>query len=224
MGNNGFIHLWRKSLCSGVFKSEGLWKVWCWCLLKASYKARTVCVKTGKGETEVKLLPGQFIYGRHAAAKELCMKSSTVQGRMAKLKSLSNIDIQPVTHYSIITITNWGSYQGAEKKSDTQSVTQSVTNNKVVKKEYISVADRIIEELNRKAGKNFKFTDNNRKLIIARLKEGYTEDDCRAVINNQLYDPYFNSNPKYMRPQTLFSGAKFGGYLENKPRKEDRFQ
>jgi len=56
-------------------------------------------------------MPGQFIYGRHSAAKALKMKSPTVQSRMKKLEKMGNIIIQSITHYSIITIVNWEHYQ-----------------------------------------------------------------------------------------------------------------
>jgi len=68
-------------------------------------------VQTGAGTTEVELKPGQFIFGRKTASEELKMKPSSVRNRMVKLQNIENLDIQPDTHYSIITICNWGKYQ-----------------------------------------------------------------------------------------------------------------
>ena len=48
------------------------------------------------------------------------MKPSSIRNRMEKLKNMRNLDIQPDTHYSIVTIINWELYQSNEKKEDTQ--------------------------------------------------------------------------------------------------------
>ena len=114
--NDGYIKAYRKTMRSQVFQNEGLFKVWMWCLWKASHKEQWVKIKTGRGFTEVHLLPGQFIFGRKSAAKELKMKPSTVWKRIIKLKNMQNCDIESNTHYSIITVINWEFYQGSEKK------------------------------------------------------------------------------------------------------------
>lgn len=137
--DRGWIRVYRKSIESRVFQNEGLFKVWMWCLLKANHETKWVGVKTGRGVTEVKVEPGQFIFGRKKAAKELKMAPSTVQDRIRKLEKLQNLVTQPVTHYSIISIINWDAYQGASGNSDTQSDNQPTTNrHKQELKEYIS--------------------------------------------------------------------------------------
>ena len=108
--NRGYIKLYRKTLESRAFQSEGLLKVWIWCLLKATHKEVWVPIKIGRGLTEVHLLPGQFIFGRESAAKKLKMKPSTVWKRIVKLKKLGNLNIQSNRQYSIITIVNWDTY------------------------------------------------------------------------------------------------------------------
>ncbi len=107
----GFVCLWRRSLDSQVFQNAGLWKVWTWCLMKAAHKEHWITLRTGRGETEVLIKPGQFIYGRKKAARELRMKQSSVRNCMQKLKGMRNLDSQPDTHYSIVTICHWGRYQ-----------------------------------------------------------------------------------------------------------------
>ena len=114
--NDGYIKAYRKTMKSRVFQNEGLFKVWMWCLWKASHTEQWVTIKTGRGTTEVHLLPGQFIFGRKTAAKELKMKPSTVRNRILKLKNMGNLDIQSNTHYSIIIIINWDTYQAPNKK------------------------------------------------------------------------------------------------------------
>lgn len=112
----GYIKLYRKTLKSQVFQNEGLFKVWIWCLLKANHEGQWVSVKTGKGNTEVWVGPGQFIYGRKTAAKELKMKQPTVQKRMLKLKNMQNLITQNKNHYSLVTVASWDFYQSDNKK------------------------------------------------------------------------------------------------------------
>jgi len=114
--NDGYIKAYRKTMKSRVFQNEGLFKVWMWCLWKASHTEQWVSIKTGRGFTEIHLLPGQFIFGRKTAAKELKMKPSTVRNRILKLKNMGNLDIQSNTHYSIIIIINWDTYQAPNEK------------------------------------------------------------------------------------------------------------
>lgn len=116
ISNDGWIPLFRKSMESQVFQNEGLWKVWTWCMMKASHTEQWVPIKTGRGKTEVHILPGQFIFGRKTAAKELKMKPPTIQKRMLKLKNMRNCITQSHKHYSLVTLTNWEFYRELQKK------------------------------------------------------------------------------------------------------------
>lgn len=78
------------------------------------------------------------------------------------------------------------------------------------------VFETIVSYLNEKTGKHYKATTPKTKsLIKARLKEGFTVDDFKSVINRKstewLGDPK-KKMQKYLRPETLF-GPKFEGYL-----------
>jgi len=130
--DEGWIKLYRKSIYSQVFQSEGLWKVWTWCLMKTNHKDAWVPIKTGRGETTVLVKRGQFIFGRKAASKELRMRPSTVQDRIKKLAKMQNLVTKPVTHYSIITVCNYDFYQTMidnETSSNPSTIRQpSVTN------------------------------------------------------------------------------------------------
>ncbi len=75
----------------------------------------------------------------------------------------------------------------------------------------------VIEYLNSVLGTHYKdSTDKNKSLIRARLREGFTVDDFKVVIDKKssawLTDPQMQ---KYLRPETLF-GTKFESYL-NEP-------
>jgi biotin operon repressor len=123
----GWIKLWRKIQDSLIFQNEGLLKVFVWCLLKCTHREIWAPIKTGQGCIEVKTPPGSFIFGRHQAAKELKMSPSTVRNRILKLKKLGFLDTQSNTHYSIIHIINWDTYQHDSKKEDIQKDSQRTT-------------------------------------------------------------------------------------------------
>ena len=77
--------------------------------------------------------------------------------------------------------------------------------------------------LNQLSGSSFRDTSRaTRKLIRARLQEGYNISDFEAVIRHQcsLWGKDEKMR-KYLRPETLFSG-KFEGYLSDARRRESR--
>ncbi|WP_407383364.1 conserved phage C-terminal domain-containing protein [Ruminococcus sp.] len=71
----------------------------------------------------------------------------------------------------------------------------------------------IVAYLNSKIGTRYKpTTANTKKHITARLNEGYTVADFRAVIDSKVQEWRGTEYEKYLRPDTLF-GAKFESYL-----------
>ena len=115
--NGNFIKLNRSLKNSRVFKNPDLLKVWIWCLMKARWKEEWRPMTVGRGKTEVHLMPGQFIFGRLVASQELDMEPSSVRNRMEKLKKIGNVDIQPDSHFSIVTILNWDIYQSTDNQN-----------------------------------------------------------------------------------------------------------
>jgi uncharacterized phage protein (TIGR02220 family) len=85
--------------------------------------------------------------------------------------------------------------------------------------------ENIIEYLNKKSGKNFKpNTDKTKKIISVRLKEKYTIEDFKKVIDikclNWLGDKKMQA---FVRPETLF-GTKFESYLNECPSEKPKLQ
>lgn len=134
-----------------------------------------------------------------------------------------------------ISIVNYKVYQGSEDQEKTtekpqedqektiekpQEDTNKNDNNEKNDKNNIMVAE-IISYLNEKTGKNFKSgVAKNRDLIKARLKEGYSLEDFKKVIDIKVAE-WLNDEAmsKFLRPETLFSN-KFEGYLNQKPKQE----
>lgn len=77
--------------------------------------------------------------------------------------------------------------------------------------------EEVIDHLNQRAGTHYKATTaNTRKLVKARLREGFTVDEIKLVIDKKCAE--WLNNPAmqgYLRPETLF-GNKFEGYLNAK--------
>lgn len=74
--------------------------------------------------------------------------------------------------------------------------------------------EEVVDHLNHRLGTQYKATTQaTRKLIKARLKEGFTVEDMKLVIDKKAAE--WVGNPKmaqYLRPDILF-GNKFEGYL-----------
>lgn len=72
----------------------------------------------------------------------------------------------------------------------------------------------VMDYLNQRAGTHYKATTaNTRKLIKARLNEGFTIEDMKLVIDKKSAEWLNNRDMvQYLRPETLF-GNKFESYL-----------
>lgn len=116
MTDGGWVKLYRKSCDSDVFADADLWKLFCWCLMRAGRKKRTVSISTGRGRSMVTIAAGQFVFGRKAAAAELDIPDRTIYDRMHRIERLGSIRVEPNTHFSIVTIVNWGHYQSHDAK------------------------------------------------------------------------------------------------------------
>lgn len=74
----------------------------------------------------------------------------------------------------------------------------------------------IIEYLNIKSNSHYKYsTDKTQTLIKARIKDGFTLDDFKIVIDKKCEEWLGTDFEKFLRPETLFSN-KFEGYLNQK--------
>lgn len=78
----------------------------------------------------------------------------------------------------------------------------------------------IIDYLNEKAEKKYRANNKvTQKHINARLKEGYTVEDFKSVIDKKCAEWKNTEMEQYLRPETLF-GTKFEGYLNAKINKK----
>lgn len=131
---DGYFKVHRKILNSQVFSHQTALKIWIWCLAKVTYKEKFISLKIGKGETTIKLLPGQFIFGRFKAEDELNIDGSTIYKWIQKFASpdFEMINIESNNQYSIITICNWADYNNTEY--DEVTTKEQPKNNQVTTK------------------------------------------------------------------------------------------
>lgn len=103
---------------------------------------------------------------------------------------------------------------------DYSEITTEITTDNNSRAEPDGVADKtktIIDYLNEKTDSHYKATTpKTKQLVQARLKEGFTVDDFKTVIDKKTAT-WLNDNKmnKYLRPLTLF-GTKFEDYLNEK--------
>ena len=121
--NRGYIKVWRKIIDAGWLKNHKLCAFWLWCLLKATHKEFDVIV----GCQSVHLMPGDFVFGRKVASKDLAMSEQSIRTLLDFLKTTQNLTIKTTNKFSVISITNWDTYQLNENEIN-QQINQPLTN------------------------------------------------------------------------------------------------
>jgi uncharacterized phage protein (TIGR02220 family) len=99
-----------------------------------------------------------------------------------------------------------GKVTDVEEKESGLKVTANIVNQ-------TAIVALIVNYLNEKAGTHYRAsTKATARHIEARLKEGFTIQDCFSVIDKKVAEWKGSDMEKYLRPETLF-GSKFEGYL-----------
>lgn len=104
-----------------------------------------------------------------------------------------------------------------EEGHNYKRINNNKTNKESKKDIYTSETAEIIRYLNERIGSRYRSsTPKTKDLIHARLKEGFTVEDFKTVIDKKA-DEWMGDTKmqKFLRPETLFSN-KFEGYL-NQP-------
>lgn len=83
----------------------------------------------------------------------------------------------------------------------------------MVREKLLSAATDVLKHLNETCGSKFRETKSNIDFITARLGEGYSVDDCKAVIDIKRLEWEGSTQEKYLRPETLFNSTKFQSYI-----------
>lgn len=118
----------------------------------------------------------------------------------------------------IKTKSNENQKENESKTHQDVNVIVNVNDNVDVNVNKITLAEikGIIEYLNIKSNSHYKYsTDKTQTLIKARIKDGFTLDDFKIVIDKKCEEWLGTDFEKFLRPETLFSN-KFEGYLNQK--------
>lgn len=154
-------------------------------------------------------------------------KSADFQKPLVKqIESVKNADFKTFLEQELDGI---GTVLGRSYDRPETSVTVTNNNNISVSDKDISKSiDKSIEDivyyLNKSTGKSYKTTSvATKRHIKARLKEGFTVDDFKKVIDTKVAE--WGNDQKmcqYLRPETLF-GTKFESYLNQGGSSIDRW-
>ena len=218
----GYLKLYRQIIDSEIFASPNGLKIWIWCLCKASYKEKYMTIQIGRGESSVKLDVGSFLFGRFKAEQELDLSGSMIYRWMKRFEDLGMINIVSNSHYSIITICNWETYQESNSESEQPldsrwtAVGQPLNTNKKDKK------DKNIKEETIKEEKDLNWR-NSFDIYKAELKEEY-----KRLVNDVNFIKkceYFDSKIDVVRSiekSCLLYWATEDGWNQKKKKKDTK--
>jgi hypothetical protein len=135
----GYIKLYRKTMCSIIWQDPYYFKLWMYCLMKATHKDHKQLV----GNQMITLKSGEFVTGRKALSDDLNkgMKPKQRQSELTWWRQLNNLEewgmlnIKKTNKYSIVSIVKWSEYQENEQQLNNTCTTteQQLNTNKNVK-------------------------------------------------------------------------------------------
>jgi len=221
MGIQGYIKLHRELMDWEWYKEPLITRLYVHLILSANHKDNTI-----RG---ISVKRGQFLTGRKRLSFDTGISEQTIRTSLNKLKSTSYLTIKSTSQYSIIALRDYDLFQRptSELTNNQPASNQRLTTNKNEKNEknekknkYIS---EIINHLNVVCGTFYKTTTKKtEELINVRIKEGFSVDDFKKVIDIKFKEWSTDDKfCKFLRPETLFSN-KFESYLNqlNKKKKE----
>jgi len=216
--NRGWVKLYRKSLDKGWMRNNVLWTFWTYCLLKATHKPYTAMI----GNQEIRLEPGQFVFGRKKAAKDLGIGEQQTRTRLDFLLNSGKLTIKTTNRYSIITVVNWDTYQGEERENN-QQPNQQATNKQPHTRTYknnnnISLCpfEDIRAAYNSLLGDVLPtcraITEPRKKALNTRWNENHTTSDGELMSNQlEYWERYFN----YVKASNFLTGGSRDGWKAN---------
>ena len=146
--------------------------------------------------------------------------------KLIKKGSKGNFSIYQIIKTNEIMVTNAYVIGNSKGSNSNDLEGDEVTNAYVIgnsntknKEKENNIYSEIIKYLNEKANTNYRpSTKNTQSFIKARLKEGFTVEDFKKVIDVKAKSWVGTDFEKYLRPATLF-GTKFENYLNEANKK-----
>ena len=101
-----------------------------------------------------------------------------------------------------------------DNENDNVNVDAEKEKHKKEKSDDFSVCVSIIDYLNARCGTHYKpTTDSTRKSIKGRIRDGYTVEDFKTVIDKKAREWIGSEMEKHLTPETLFRPGNFEKYL-----------
>jgi hypothetical protein len=209
----GYVKLWRKSMDSPIFAHDGLWKLWCLCLIKATHKGFEATIP---GILKpIKLQPGQFVTGRYSLhedyhqadlkkrySRKAAPTAYTLIRWLQTLQSMQMLSIKTYNKYSIITVSNWIQYQENEhqvsnRRASSEHIQTHNKHNKETQEKISALKNRYSDpELIDRAFKAIASTRKNNKVadsvLLAQLEKWgkYPPEQVETGIRTYLEKDY----------------------------------
>lgn len=233
-----------------VYEDAEYLKIWITFLLEATHKPYKKLI----GNNIEFLERGQFVFGRKKYSQRLNIKEWKIQKATELFVQDEMIKVIKRTNkYTIYEVVNYSLYQQQNQQEETSEITgleqskqqqhRQQNNSKAsteqqqsnTLQEYKNIRNinirniyiAVIDYLNNKANKNFRpTTKKTQSLINARIREGFSLDDFKKVIDIKCKQWLGTEMEKYLRPETLF-GTKFESYLnekEYKPKEQSNWR
>lgn len=183
---------------------------------------------------------GSFVTSLPKLSDETGMSESTIRRWLKRFEDDGQIEQKVTNKYRVIKVLNYSAYQDIPDDRVNSQVTgqmnsqvtgqvnsqvnSQVTPNRTIitieqekqgnkgTKLYTVESKTVIDLLNRKTGKSFRYSESNLKHIRARFSEGAKMEDFETVIDRKYKQWHGTDMAKFLRPETLF-GSKFDSYL-----------
>jgi len=195
-----FIKLYKKMLKWEWYDNENTCRMFIHCLLRANWEA----TKWHGIEIEA----GQFITSLPSLADELHLTTQQVRTALSHLKSTGEITDKGYSKYRIITVNNWGMYQGSNRQSNRQSTDNQQTTNRqsTADKEYKDIK----EEKKHIYGEysHIKLTDKERDRLFADYGESQTLEAIKYLDEYKERKGYTSKNDNLTLRKWVFDAVK----------------
>lgn len=179
-----WIKLHRSILQSNVFDNPEILKVWIWILCKAEWAE---CKKI-VGTRAVNVKPGQMIFTRSSASRDLEMSESKVYRIMQTLQSLGNINIKVNSKFSLVTVENWGFFQYDTPDSEQQMNSKRTASEQQLNSKRTASEQQVNSVLYNKNKQEYQEGQE--------IKENNTHTHAREGEEDDRFDDFWKAYPK----------------------------
>lgn len=111
---NGYIKLHRKIFKNEIAKNPQHFLIWVWLLTRASYTARTVYPTIKGMRIPIGLNVGDLVVIKSTTSEFIGVSPSMLWRVLLKLEKMGMIIKRSTTHYTVVSICNYETYQNSE--------------------------------------------------------------------------------------------------------------